>query len=106
MSDFPTPQDDRAVRRRAHVAMTQMYYAMQDVIRRHYDEDGLYQEPTGVSDGGDNTGMIRAANNEVLQRLVDEVESTRVKLTAILQEIDDYKRNVYGPSFNPPPPSL
>ncbi|MGI5213291.1 hypothetical protein ACQEUR_09990 [Plantactinospora sp. CA-290183] len=102
----PDPADDRAVRARAHTIMTQVYYELRNVITRYYDEDGLYIEPTGVSDGGDNTGMIRAANNEVLSRLDAEVQRARDSLTEILIEIDNHKRQQFGPGYNPALPKL
>ncbi|WP_433028657.1 hypothetical protein [Plantactinospora sp. CA-290183] len=83
-----------------------MYYELRNVITRYYDEDGLYIEPTGVSDGGDNTGMIRAANNEVLSRLDAEVQRARDSLTEILIEIDNHKRQQFGPGYNPALPKL
>ncbi|MDI5937934.1 MULTISPECIES: hypothetical protein [unclassified Micromonospora] len=104
MTDLPTY--DPAIRRRAHVAMTHVYYAMKDILTRYYDEDGMYREPSEVSDAGDTTGMIRAANNEVLRRLDDEVITARSKLTAILDEFDQHKRELYGPGYNPPPNEL
>lgn len=86
--------------------MTQVYYDLKNVIMRYYDEDGVYIEPTGVSDGGDNSGMIRAANNEVLRRLESEVQKARHGLLDILIEIDNHKRQQLGPGYNPAPPKL
>ena len=105
-SERVDPSRDHAVRMRAHLAMSGVYLRMKDILRRYYDDDGMYIEPTGVNDGGDNTGMIYAANNEVLTRLADEVADARSKLMAIFDEIDAYKREQYGPGYNPAPRKL
>jgi hypothetical protein len=86
--------------------MTQVYYQMHNILRRYYDEHGMYIEPTGVNDGGSVTGMMRAANNEVLDRLEREIHETRSKLNAIFDEITAYKRDTIGPNYNPMPSHL
>lgn len=95
------PANDPRVRDSAHVAMTRVYHQLHDVLRRYYDANGRYIEPSGVGDGGDNTGMMHAANNDVLRKLDAEVQAARETLLALFEQIDEHKRERYGPSYKP-----
>lgn len=100
------PSWDPAVRSRAHAIMSQVAYGMRDVLTRHYDRDSIYIEPSGVDDGGDNTGMIYAANNEVLGKLEKVIATARTDLLELLERVDDYKREQYGSGYQPLPRKL
>ena len=104
--ESPDPSWDPSVRGRAHSVMTHVYHEMKNILLRYYDNDGRYIEPTGVNDGGDNTGMMYAANNEVLRRLDAEVQSARERLLGIFAEIDEYKQEQIGPAYKPLPRNL
>jgi len=95
------PAWDPRIREQAHLAMTRVYYQLQDVLRRRYDSSGHYIEPSGVGDGGDNTGMMHAANNDVLRKLDDEIQAARETLRALFEQIDTHKRERYGPGYKP-----
>ncbi len=94
------------VRSRAHAIMSHVSYGVRDVLMRHYDSDQVYIEPSGVADGGDNTGMIYAANNEVLNKLEAVIATARADLLGLLNQVDDYKREQLGPGYNPLPRKL
>ncbi len=100
------PSWDPQMRRRAHSIMTHVSYQVRDVLSRHYDGDQIYIEPSGVADGGDNTGMIYAANNEVLGKLDAVITEARAELLGLLELVDDYKREQLGPGYKPLPRKL
>jgi hypothetical protein len=103
---FPTPDSENPqwnweVRKRAHRAMNALYQEMQEIARYRFEENGRYIEPSGVADGGDVTGVMLVADNEVLSRLDRAVRSVRDEFHLIYDEVDDYKRAIYGPCYRP-----
>jgi hypothetical protein len=103
---YRNPAYDPLLRGRAHSVMTHVAYKLNDILRRRFDENSMYIEPTGVEDGGDVTGMVMAANNDVLRELEAEIARAKAGLTDVLDTVDKIKREHYGAGYNPMPHKL
>jgi GTPase len=101
MSEQVDPAHDPAVRAEAHRAVEKLLWNVKDILWRYSTSDGEYIEPTGIADGGDVTGVINAAMNQVVVRLQDAANEARAELAAVEQKVHDYKRQLYGDGYEP-----
>jgi phosphoglycolate phosphatase-like HAD superfamily hydrolase len=103
-TDRPDPALDPAVRQRVQRAFNSVLAAAQDVLTR-YSRDGVYEAPDPVP-FGDVTGLIEVGRNQVIRRLQDQLDDARRVMREVYDELDEHKRQRYGPGYRPLPRDL
>lgn len=97
----PDPRTDPDVRWRAQHAANRVLAAARDVLYRRADADGWFYLPEPL-DAGDVTGLMAAADRQVLDVLAAAVAAARAEYAAIRADIDHHQRQVHGDHWRPP----
>lgn len=92
---------DAEARKQIQDSADRHLYAAHALIRRRTDQDIIWEIPGDLNAYGDGIGLIAIYRQQILGPERAELERAEAELRQIEEAIEDRKRRVIGPGYQP-----